>query len=257
MKCTHFDIDIFCNPKWTRIERSTSFSVIHVGVKSGRESLFHKEKCIRLMLAPRSAKAKHSAFPGKSHGIKNLPGSPSFSGNFFRRTAEQCSFSGVLANLQSLFLIEVLKLGLGALIGEITGSMVGELTGSEVKIRDLDWTTGGWTSSVLQLLVGCTVSLVASGLFSTTLGRKEGGGRVPELEVEALLEFTNLGLINRLKNPPLKHPVFEEPELDKQELGKLVVGKPEVDKQEREENQVVKFDLTSSEDDSWYFLGCS
>nr|GFC18588.1 hypothetical protein [Tanacetum cinerariifolium] len=51
-------------------------------------------------------------------------------------------------------------------------------------------------------------------------------GRVPELEVEALLEFTNLA-----ENPPSKHLVFEEPELDKQELGKLEVGKPGVDKQ--------------------------
>nr|GFA80756.1 hypothetical protein [Tanacetum cinerariifolium] len=36
-----------------------------------------------------------------------------------------------------------------------------------------------------------------------------------------------------LKNPPLKHVVFKEPELGKLE---------------------VEFDLTSSEDDSWYFL---
>nr|GFC64229.1 hypothetical protein [Tanacetum cinerariifolium] len=49
--------------------------------------------------------------------------------------------------------------------------------------------------------------------------------------------------------------MFEEPELDKQELGKLEVGKPGDDKQEWEENQEVEFDLTSSEDDSWYFLG--
>nr|GFC06650.1 hypothetical protein [Tanacetum cinerariifolium] len=41
------------------------------------------------------------------------------------------------------------------------------------------------------------------------------------------------------------------------ELGKLEVGKPGVDKQEQEENQEDEFDLTSSEDDSWYFLGCS
>nr|GEX30510.1 hypothetical protein [Tanacetum cinerariifolium] len=39
-------------------------------------------------------------------------------------------------------------------------------------------------------------------------------------------------------------------ELGKQDLGKLEVGKPGVDKQEREENQEVEFDLTSSEDDS-------
>nr|GFA52520.1 hypothetical protein [Tanacetum cinerariifolium] len=53
----------------------------------------------------------------------------------------------------------------------------------------------------------------------------------------------------RLKNPPSKHLVFEEPELDKQELSKMEVGKPRVEKQE------VEFDLTSSEDDSSYFLG--
>nr|GFD40792.1 hypothetical protein [Tanacetum cinerariifolium] len=68
-------------------------------------------------------------------------------------------------------------------------------------------------------------------------------GRVPELEVEAQLEFINLA-----KNHPSKHFVFEEPELDKQELSKLEVGKPRVDKQG--ENQEVEFDLTSSEEDS-------
>nr|GEZ36598.1 reverse transcriptase domain-containing protein [Tanacetum cinerariifolium] len=95
-----------------------------------------------------------------------------------------------------------------------TGSMIGELTGSEVRIRDSVRKTEGWMSSVLPLLVGITVSFVASGSFSTTLGRKEGGGRAPELEVEALSEFTNL------------------------------VSKSG-------ENQEVKFDLTSSEDDNW------
>nr|GFA93923.1 hypothetical protein [Tanacetum cinerariifolium] len=63
------------------------------------------------------------------------------------------------------------------------------------------------------------------------------------------------GQPNMLKNPPSKHLVSEELELDKQELGKLEVRKPGGDKQEREKNQVVEFDLTSSEDDRWYFLG--
>nr|GFC00183.1 hypothetical protein [Tanacetum cinerariifolium] len=63
---------------------------------------------------------------------------------------------------------------LGALTGEITSSMIGELTGLEVKIGDLDWTTGGWTSSMLPLLAMVLL------------------GRVPELEVEALLVFINL-----------------------------------------------------------------
>nr|GFB80324.1 hypothetical protein [Tanacetum cinerariifolium] len=113
-----------------------------------------------------------------------------------------------------LLRVECPPLRLGALTGEATSSMIRELTSSEVKIGDLDWTTRGWTSSVLSLLVGCIVSFVASGLFSTTLGRKEGGRwRL------------------RLKNPPSKHLVFEEPE-----LVKLEVGKPGVDTQEQEEN---------------------
>ncbi|GJU49220.1 hypothetical protein Tco_1218775 [Tanacetum coccineum] len=47
------------------------------------------------MLAPRSANAKHSSIPGNSQGIRNLPGSPSFLGNLFKMTAEQCSCIGV------------------------------------------------------------------------------------------------------------------------------------------------------------------
>nr|GFD14126.1 hypothetical protein [Tanacetum cinerariifolium] len=62
--------------------------------------------------------------------------------------------------------------------------------------------------------------------------------------------FHHLRKKRRLKNSPSKHLVFEASELDKQELGKLEVGKPGVDKQEREENQEVEFDLTSSKDDS-------
>nr|GEU66394.1 hypothetical protein [Tanacetum cinerariifolium] len=57
------------------------------------------------MLAPRSAKAKHLSIPKKSHEMRNLAGFPSFSGNFWRRTAEQCSFSGVLANSNNLSLL--------------------------------------------------------------------------------------------------------------------------------------------------------
>nr|GEZ80257.1 hypothetical protein [Tanacetum cinerariifolium] len=58
------------------IERSTSSRVIHVGDSSGRESLFHNDNGMRFMLALTSARAKHSSIPGKSHGMKNLPGSP-------------------------------------------------------------------------------------------------------------------------------------------------------------------------------------
>ncbi|GJQ93734.1 hypothetical protein Tco_0004873 [Tanacetum coccineum] len=58
------------------------------------------------MLAPRSAKAKHSSSSGKSQGIRNLSGSPSFSSNFLRSTAEQFSFNGVFANSNNFSLLE-------------------------------------------------------------------------------------------------------------------------------------------------------
>nr|GEU62377.1 reverse transcriptase domain-containing protein [Tanacetum cinerariifolium] len=60
---------------------------------------------MRFMLASRSAKAKHSSISRKSHGMRNLPGSPSFSGNFLRRIVEQSLFSGVLANSYSFSLL--------------------------------------------------------------------------------------------------------------------------------------------------------
>ncbi|GJV12798.1 hypothetical protein Tco_1354339 [Tanacetum coccineum] len=71
------------------IERSASSSVMHVGVSSERERSFYTEYGIRLMLAPRSAKALHVLMPENSHGIRNLSGSPSFLGNLSRMTAEQ------------------------------------------------------------------------------------------------------------------------------------------------------------------------
>nr|GFD63072.1 hypothetical protein [Tanacetum cinerariifolium] len=48
------------------------------------------------MLAPKSARAKQLSNSEKSQGIRNLLGSPSLSGSFFRTTAEQFSFRGVL-----------------------------------------------------------------------------------------------------------------------------------------------------------------
>nr|GEY50122.1 hypothetical protein [Tanacetum cinerariifolium] len=59
---------------------------------------------MRFMLAPRSAKAMHSSIPEKSHEMRNLSGSPIFSGNFLRRTTEKCSFNGVLASSNNLSL---------------------------------------------------------------------------------------------------------------------------------------------------------
>nr|GFC07627.1 hypothetical protein [Tanacetum cinerariifolium] len=50
------------------------------------------------MLAPRSARARQLSNPVKSQGIRKRPESPSFSGSFFRTTAEQFSFRGVFVN---------------------------------------------------------------------------------------------------------------------------------------------------------------
>ncbi|GJT47049.1 hypothetical protein Tco_0955764 [Tanacetum coccineum] len=87
------------------VDRSASSRIIYVGVSSGSESFFHMERGIKLMLAQRSAKAKHSTISGKLHGMRSLPGSPSFSGSFFRITAEQFSFTGVLANSNNFSLL--------------------------------------------------------------------------------------------------------------------------------------------------------
>nr|GFD05257.1 hypothetical protein [Tanacetum cinerariifolium] len=80
---------------------------MHVGVKSESDNLFHTEYGIRLMLAPRSASARHSVIPGKSHA---------------------------LLRFLSLFLldgygIDACGLGLEALTVVIVGSEIGEVTG--------------------------------------------------------------------------------------------------------------------------------
>nr|GFC60591.1 hypothetical protein [Tanacetum cinerariifolium] len=84
-----------------------------------------------------------------------------------------------------------------------------------------------------------TVSFVASGLFSTTGGRKEGRGRIRgpsyDTPLRVVIAFKSLlGLAIVLlgkRNPLSKHLVFEEPELDRQGPDKLVFGKPGVGKQ--------------------------
>ncbi|GJT85967.1 hypothetical protein Tco_1067684 [Tanacetum coccineum] len=99
------------------IEWFASSRVIQVGVSSGRESFFHMDNGLRFMLAPRSAKAKHLSIQGKSHGMRNLPGSLSFSGNFLRRTAEQCSFNRVLAISLNFSLFPIKLLSVEANLG--------------------------------------------------------------------------------------------------------------------------------------------
>ncbi|GJW98510.1 ribonuclease H-like domain-containing protein [Tanacetum coccineum] len=49
--------------------------------------------------------------------MRNLPGSPSFSSNFLRRTVEQCSFNGVLANSNNFSLLLIKLLSVEANLG--------------------------------------------------------------------------------------------------------------------------------------------
>ncbi|GKD76394.1 hypothetical protein Tco_1339015, partial [Tanacetum coccineum] len=166
-------------PVGVEIVRSASSSIIRVLVKARRFSSHQIERGIRLMLAPRSTKAKHSFISGKSHGIRNLPWSPSF------------SFTGVFVNsiILSLSLRSFLNIGanldmcrrasaklsskwrfrkisinfearrssfswnfsLLALEGYGKFGLVFEATTGS-PIWSLVWTTGGWMFSLL----GCT-----------------------------------------------------------------------------------------------------
>nr|GEY40498.1 integrase, catalytic region, zinc finger, CCHC-type, peptidase aspartic, catalytic [Tanacetum cinerariifolium] len=119
-------------PIGREIKRSASSSVIHAGDSSGRESLFYMDNGMRFMLAPRSTKAKHSSIPEKSHGMRNLPRSPSFSG----------SLDG--------YGIDDFGLGFGALTGASTGSEFGG-TMSFVTLVSRFTTLGGEEESQLAV----------------------------------------------------------------------------------------------------------
>ncbi|GJV92258.1 hypothetical protein Tco_1540071 [Tanacetum coccineum] len=145
------DYDVFRHYDGSVIERSASSSVMQVGVSSGRERSFQTEYGIRLMLAPRSAKALHVLIPENSHGIRNRPGSPSF----FVFSVE-ANF-GIRVKASE---IDVRWLGIGALTGSTSG-------------LELDFEIGLELPEVGRL-------------------RCFRRGRVPEPEVEAVLEVTNL-----------------------------------------------------------------
>nr|GFC94328.1 hypothetical protein [Tanacetum cinerariifolium] len=83
-------------PLGQAIDLSSSSRVIRVGVSSGSESFFQIDKGMRLMLAPKSARAWHTSIPRKSQGIRNLPGFPRFSESFFKSIAEQFSLTKLL-----------------------------------------------------------------------------------------------------------------------------------------------------------------
>ncbi|GJU37437.1 hypothetical protein Tco_1185791 [Tanacetum coccineum] len=58
----------------------SALTLIWVGLRVSRDSSAYSEYRIRLMLAPRSAKALQEKVLLKLHGIRKLPGSPSLGG---------------------------------------------------------------------------------------------------------------------------------------------------------------------------------
>ncbi|GKE05918.1 hypothetical protein Tco_1397936 [Tanacetum coccineum] len=139
---------------------------------------------MRLIPAPKSASAMHFSSSGKSHGMRNFPGSPSFSGSFSRRTAEQSLVREVFANPNSFSLSErrsfniLWYLGIRAkassrLILNLEDLEAGEGGSSEDLEMGDGWTTGGGTRVVL---LGSVWSVIISGSRSTSLEEEEERG---------------------------------------------------------------------------------
>ncbi|GKE28200.1 hypothetical protein Tco_1443584 [Tanacetum coccineum] len=81
-------------------DQSANLTLVLVGLRVSREKFAYKEYDIRLMLAPRSAKALQEKVLMKLHGIRKLPESSSFGGTLFwiidelsslKKAAEICS----------------------------------------------------------------------------------------------------------------------------------------------------------------------
>nr|GFC44439.1 hypothetical protein [Tanacetum cinerariifolium] len=128
------------------------------------------------MLAPRSARARQLSNPVKSQGIRKRPGSPSFSGSFFRTTAEQFLFRGVFVNSMSLSLLFKSFLNIGANFGLEFALRNCVLLWRCLKIRVLWWTVlidsslVGWT--VLIEIIALKTILVVILLISLMKSRR-------------------------------------------------------------------------------------
>ncbi|GKD74739.1 hypothetical protein Tco_1333021 [Tanacetum coccineum] len=72
-------------------DQSANLTLILVGLRVLRDNLAYNEYGIRLMLAPRSAKALQEKVLLKLHGIRKLLGSPSLGGTLFWSIAELSS----------------------------------------------------------------------------------------------------------------------------------------------------------------------
>nr|GEZ81446.1 hypothetical protein [Tanacetum cinerariifolium] len=67
---------------------SANITLILVGLRVSRDNLAYREYGIRLMLAPRSAKALHEKVMLKLHGMRKLSGSSNLGGTLFWIIAE-------------------------------------------------------------------------------------------------------------------------------------------------------------------------
>ncbi|GKD96807.1 hypothetical protein Tco_1380704, partial [Tanacetum coccineum] len=64
-------------------DQLANLTLILVGLRVSRDNFAYKEYGMRLMLAPRSARSLHEKSLLKLHGMRKLPGSPSFGGTLF------------------------------------------------------------------------------------------------------------------------------------------------------------------------------
>ena len=76
------------------MERYAKFMVIEAGVRSNKLSLLHRERGIRLTLAPKSQKALSIRESPMQHGMVKLLGSCSFEGHCLYRIMLQASLIG-------------------------------------------------------------------------------------------------------------------------------------------------------------------
>ncbi|GKF90531.1 hypothetical protein Tco_0274232 [Tanacetum coccineum] len=84
---------------------SANLTLNLVGLRVSRDSFAYKEYGIRLMLAPRSAKALQEKVLLKLHGIRKLPGSLSFGGTLFWIIVELSSLKKAAKICSILFLL--------------------------------------------------------------------------------------------------------------------------------------------------------
>ncbi|GJY43685.1 hypothetical protein Tco_0431898 [Tanacetum coccineum] len=134
------------------------------------------------MLAPRSAKAWHTSIPGKLHGIRNLPGSPSFSRRFLRASPSNL-FNGKASCETN---VEALNLMIGKsshlFRSFVTGLLIhSRREGMEYLVPGID--IGDNEERISRKSEGIVSYTTSSRIALSTLGFGNGiTRRVPEVE---------------------------------------------------------------------------